>query len=268
LTLAGQKRPHGRCILPMPTGKMLALQLRGFNRWCIIKEEVPMTYFGKGIYTLTTAAKILKMPPKKMRRWINGYTYQKNMVCHSYNPLFKTEYEYDPNDVVISFLDLAELLFINNFVQCGISIQKIRKAAIIASNLLETSHPFAIRKMFIDGKSIFAEIAQKENDTSLLDLINEQFQLGKIIEPLLYKRIDFGNDKYAERWWPLGKKENIVLDPTRNMGQPILNNYNVKTELIYELYKTNHSISEISNWYELDKNAIQAAINFEESLVA
>jgi uncharacterized protein (DUF433 family) len=179
-----------------------------------------------------------------------------------------TEFDYDPNDVVISFLDLTELLFINNFVQYGISIQKIRKAAIIAADLLKTSHPFAIRKMFTDGKSIFAEIAQKESDPSLLDLLNKQFQLEKIIEPLLFKCIDFGKHDYAERWWPLGKKHEIVLDPARNMGQPILNKYNVKTELIYELYRTNHSISEISDWYELDKTAIETAISFEKDLVA
>jgi uncharacterized protein (DUF433 family) len=64
------------------------------------------------------------------------------------------------------------------------------------------------------------------------------------------------------------KKQEIVLDPARNLGQPILNKYNVKTELIYELYKTNHSISEISDWYELDKNSIQAAISFEKGLMA
>ena len=227
-----------------------------------------MNYFGKGIYTLTIAAKILKMNPQKMRRWIKGYTYYKNMECRSYNPLFKTEYKYNPNDVVISFLDLTELLFINSFLQYGISIQKIRKAAIAASKFLDTSHPFAIRKMFTDGKTIFADIAQKENDPSLLDLINKQYQFGKIIEPLLCECIDFGRYDYAEKWWPLGKEGEIVLDPARNLGQPILNKYNVKTELIYELYKTNHSISEISDWYELDKNAIQTAISFEEGLVA
>jgi len=52
------------------------------------------------------------------------------------------------------------------------------------------------------------------------------------------------------------------------MGQPILNKYNVKTELIYELYKNNHSINEISDWYELDKTAIETAINFEKDLAA
>jgi len=227
-----------------------------------------MTYLGKGIYTLSVVAKILKINPNKMRRWIKGYTYYKNEECRSSKPLFKTEFEYNPNDVIISFLDLTELLFINTFIEYGISIQKIRKAAITASSLLNTSHPFAIKKMFTDGKSIFAEIAQKEKDTSLLDLIKKQYQFEKIIKPLLYKCIDFDKHDYAEKWWPLGKKENIVLDPSRNMGQPILNKYNVRTELIYELYKSKHSINEISDWYELDKESIKKAIDFEIGMVA
>jgi uncharacterized protein (DUF433 family) len=227
-----------------------------------------MTYFGKGIYTLTTAAKILKINPQKMRRWINGYTHTKNMECRSYKPLFKTEFDYNSEDVIISFLDLTELLFIDTFIQYGISIQKIRKAAITASKLLNTSHPFAIRKMFTDGKSIFAEIAKKEKDTSLLDLINKQFQLDKIVEPTLYKCIDFDKHDLAEKWWPQGKRGGIVLDPSRNMGQPILNKYNIRTELLYDLYQTEHSISEISDWYELDKNAIEAAIDFEKGMAA
>jgi len=227
-----------------------------------------MTYLGKGIYTLPTAAKILGIHPKKMRRWINGYTYQKNTEHRSVKPIFKAEFENNSNDMIISFIDLAELLLIKNFIQYGISVQKIRKAAITASKILETSHPFAIRKMYTDGKSIFAKIALEENDTSLLDLIKQQYQFGRIIEPTLYACIDFNINNNAEKWWPLGKKGGIVLDPSRNMGQPILHKQNVKTELIYDLYRNKHSIDEISEWYELDKNAIKTAISFEEGLVA
>jgi uncharacterized protein (DUF433 family) len=227
-----------------------------------------MTYFGKGIYTLTTAAKILKINPQKMRRWINGYTYTKNMECRSYKPLFKTDFDYSPENVLISFLDLTELLFIDTFIHYGISIQKIRKAAITASKLLNTSHPFAIKKMFTDGKLIFADIAQKEQDNSLLDMIYEQYQFSEIIEPTLYKCIDFNKHDLAEKWWPQGREGAVVLDPSRNMGQPILNKYNIRTELIYNLYKTEHSISEIGDWYELDKNSIEAAINFEKGMAA
>jgi len=225
-------------------------------------------YLGKGIYTLTTASKILGLSPHKMRRWVKGYTYVKNMEYYSKKPLFEPEFEYNPDDAIISFLDLIELLFIANFIKRGISIQKIRKATIVASELLNTSHPFAIRKMYTDGKSIFAQIAQKENISSLLDLINRQYQLEKIVEPSLYECIDFDNLDLAKKWWPMGRNNDIVLDPSRNLGQPIVNKYNVKTELIYELYKNNHSINEISKWYELDKNSIEMAINYEEKLVA
>jgi len=227
-----------------------------------------LIYLGKGIYTISTAAKILKMSTPKVRRWINGYTYKKDMEYRSSKPIFKTEFEYNSDDVVISFLDLAELLFIKTFVQHGISIQKIRKAAIIASDMLNTTHPFAIKKMYTDGKTIFAEIADKENDTSLIDLIKRQYQFEEIVEPLLYECLDFDKENNVERWWPNGKKGDVVLDPSRSMGQPIINKYNIKTGLIYELCKTKHSIDDISDWYELDKNAIEAAINFEESLVA
>ena len=227
-----------------------------------------MIYFEKGVYSLTTAAKILNMNPQKMRRWINGYTYYKNKECRSIKPLFKAEYNYNSEDVIISFLDLTELLFIKTFMGHGISIQKIRKAAIEAAKLLDASHPFAIRKMFTDGKTIFAKIAKEANDSSLLDLLQKQYQLGDFIESILYECIDFGKDNYTKRWWPLGKDKDIVLDPLRSMGQPIINTYNVKTELIYDLYKANHNINEICDWYELDKNSVKLAIEYEKSLAA
>lgn len=227
-----------------------------------------MSYLGKGVYTLTAAAKILKMDPNKMRRWVKGYTYYKNMECNWRKPLLKIDFEYNPDDVIISFLDLTELLFIKFFIQHGISIQKIRKAALTATHLLNTSHPFAIRKMYTDGISIFAKIALKDNDSSLLDLLEKQYQFRTIIEPTLFNCIDFDRHNYAERWWPLGRKKDIVLDPSRSLGQPIINKYNVRTDLIFDLYRTNHSIEEISEWYELDKKSINTAIGFENGLIA
>lgn len=227
-----------------------------------------MTYFGKGIYTLKTASKILEMNQRKMRRWVNGYTYYKNQEYYSSKPILNTEFKYDPNDVIISFLDLTELLFIKFFIHQGISIQKIRKAAIAATKILNTSHPFAIKKMFTDGESIFADIAQEDNDTSLLDLLAKQYQMSSIIKPTLLECIDFDKYDFAERWWPLGKTKDVVLDPSRNMGQPIINKYNVRTELIFELHKTKHSIKEISDWYELDEESINTAIDYESRLTA
>jgi len=221
-----------------------------------------MKYLGKGIYTVPAASRILGIGAPKMRRWISGYTYYSKEEHRAVKPIFDPDF--NPADAVISFLDLMELLLIKSFVQHGVSIKKIREVAAIVSSKQKTSHPLAIRKMYTDGKWILAQTSDK----SLIDLINKQYQLGEIVEPLLYGCIDFNVDEYAEKWWPNGKGGGIVLDPMRNMGQPILDNYNVRTKLIYELYKADHSIDEISDWYELDKAAVEAAVGFEKGLVA
>jgi len=207
------------------------------------------------------------MEPQTTRRWVNGYTYRKNTGSRQGKPVLTPEFSDTAGATALSFLDLTELLFIRHFIERGISIQKIRKAAAVASTLLNSSHPFAIQKMFTDGKSVFARLAQKESDTALLDLVNEQFQLEKIVEPTLLC-IDFDAHDRAERWWPLGKNGGVVLDPSRNMGQPILSKYNVRTELIRNLHMAGHGIAEIVDWYELDKAVVEAAIDFENKLAA
>lgn len=226
-----------------------------------------MVYLGKGLYTPAYAAKLIKMDSKKTRRWVRGYTYRNEAEQKPVAPIFKTEFDKDSDSGILSFLDLAELLFINHFVKLGFSIQKIRKAAVAASKFLDTDHPFALQKVYTDGKSIFAKLAEKENDSSLLDLIKDQFQFEKIVEPTL-TCLEFGMAGKVEKWWPLGKGKNIALDPARNLGQPILDKYNIRTDLIFDLYKAGRSIDDISNWYELDKDSIKIAIDFEENLVA
>lgn len=227
-----------------------------------------MTYLGKGVYTLPSASRILKIDLGKMRRWVNGYTYRKSTNARSVKPLIKTEIEIHTDKVAISFLDLVELLFIKTFYEYGISISKIRNAADTASKLLNTSHPFAVRKMYTDGKGIFAKYAEENNDAHILDMLNQQFQIKEVIAPLLYECIDFDNYECAQKWWPLGKNNDVVLDPVRNFGRPILDRHNVRTELVYELYKAGHSLSEIREWYELDNTEVEAAIGFEQGLVA
>ena len=156
-----------------------------------------MTYFGKGIYTLPAAARILNISPQKIHRWVNGYTFCKHNETYAGKPLIKPDFGSNGTSEIISFLDLAELLFINAFIQHGISIKKIRIAADNLSTILESSHPFAMQRMYTDGKSIFAELAEKEQDYSLLDLLKKQYQFEEIIHPSLYECMDF-KDYYVQ----------------------------------------------------------------------
>jgi len=220
---------------------------------------------GKGIYSISSAAKLLGMPYSKVYRWVKGYKYSINHNSQFSDSIINADYD-NSSIIAISFLDLIELLFINNFIQHGVSLRTIKKATLIASDLLNTSHPFATKQFFTDGKTILAKIIEKEDDPILIDLVKTQYEFNKIITPYLHCRIDFNKFDKAERWWPKGKKYGIVIDPTRNLGQPIINKYNIRTEVIFDLHNTNHSNKDIADWYDIDLSSIEAAISFENGL--
>ena len=45
-------------------------------------------------------------------------------------------------------------------------------------------------------------------------------QAAKIIKPFL-KELEFVENCGLVRWWPLGDKRGVVVDPARNFGRPI-----------------------------------------------
>jgi uncharacterized protein (DUF433 family) len=227
-----------------------------------------MEFIGKGTYTLSEIHHLTGIPSKNISRWTKGYTSIKNNIDYPHNPVYKKDFSSEYSEQFYSFLDLVEILFINSFEQHGISLQSIRKAADCAAKILKTSHPFAKRVFYTDGKTILARIAEKNNDPDLIDLLKKQYQIEPIISPLLYESLDFNHLELAEKWWPLGKQNRIVVDPKRNFGKPIIDNLNIRVDTIIDLINRKRSIKEISEWYNIDELSIHAAVNFNKKAIA
>ena len=77
-----------------------------------------------------------------------------------------------------------------------------------------------------------------------------------------FKKLDFDNELLAARYWPLGKEKNIVIDPKRKFGHPVVNNSNIYPETLYNLYKGGESIEFISSIYEITTNKVEDAIEY------
>lgn len=224
-----------------------------------------MEFLGRGIYSYKEASAITGVKIDSVRRWFDGY---KNYRSRSHiEPLIKGDYRDSTSKKVVSFLDLIELLFIDAFHNHNISLQSIRIAVTRASSILRTDHPFAMKKFYTDGKTILAEIS-RVNDSDLVDLIKQQYQISEIVLPSLYNCIDFSNYEVAQRYWPLGKNRGVVIDPSRNFGKPIINDINVSIKTIADLLSTGHSDDEISDWYEIEPKYIELAKEYELRLTA
>src|SRR3546814_15438946 len=48
------------------------------------------------------------------------------------------------------------------------------------------------------------------------------------------KGIEFSPNDAPVRWWPMGKRSHIVIDPLRAFGQPITNGEGVPTTILAE----------------------------------
>jgi uncharacterized protein (DUF433 family) len=226
-------------------------------------------YIGNGIYSIRDVAKFAKVSPRSVKRWLLGYKYRQHDEVMYSEPIIKSDYA-DINDIpMLSFADLVEISFIDAFRKLGVSWNVIKMSSQRAIEIIGYTHPFSTKRFHTDGKKILMEIADSEEEVknTLMDLINDQYAIKKVLEPYLYKGLEFDND-IANRWWPLGKEKSVVLDPERNFGKPIVSKESVPTWVIYKSYLAEGSLKKVSFYYNVSFKSIKDSIEFEKNLAA
>lgn len=213
---------------------------------------------GKGIYSIPDAATILDLPKNKVRRWIKKY-WEMEFVKEN------GEYTWgEGRERAFNFYTLIELITVHTLREYGVTFPVIKEAHDRLSTLLETPYPFANSELLSDGDRIFYE-----HDTSLLQLDKkQQFSFTRLVAPYC-KKIDF-HDKtlMAERFWPLGKNHDIVVDPHHHFGQPVLVGTNITVYTIINLLRAGESPEFIAELYELDLKQVEDARRYMKRLAA
>ena len=166
-----------------------------------------------------------------------------------------------------SFLDLIDLRFVREFLEHGLSLQKLRKALAEAQALFG-GHHFAQRSFFTDGSDIYLQV-QKEADALMELLSGGQWVIAPVIRTIAHQ-IDFHEPTgFAERWFPLGRDGLVVLDPRIAFGAPTLVRRGVKTSNVYDLFNgEGHRVEPVAAWMNLEATEVEAAVRWEEQLRA
>jgi uncharacterized protein (DUF433 family) len=231
---------------------------------------------GTGSYALADAARIAHVYPRAARRWAEGYEYRYQGMRLRSSPILQSSVPTIEGETFLDFQQLVEVIFIGLFRRHGVSMPVIRAVARTAAGRYKTAHPFAIANLETDGNTIFAdsvevsrsvETPQHERMSShkiTEDLLRGQTVIRQFAEPY-FKKIEY-NGFGAESYWPLGKDGRIVLNPLRSFGSPIDSASGVPTKALYGMYLAGEEPSAIADWYEVEREAINAAIEFETSL--
>lgn len=223
---------------------------------------------GRGIYSLRDASQLTGIPAARVRRWVEGYRFRSGGEVRSSGPLFRHDYGVAAEGVWLSFADLVEVRFIDAFVRAGVSLNAVRVAAERASELLSQDHPFSSREFKTDGRTIMTELAQDSKAPELLDLVSNQVGFKKLIDPFLYRGLDFGPKNSVARWWHHGGQGKIVIDPTIAFGRPVVAKESVPSRALFEAFRVEKSVERVSEIFEVSKPGVSAAIQFERQLAA
>lgn len=220
-------------------------------------------------YSLAETSRLVGISRDKVSRWIKGYKYTYSWggkeIGGKQNAVVRPkDKEKEP---YASFLDIIDLLFVKKFRENGLSLQYIRKALDEVRERFGIPH-FASRRFFAFGSKMLLE-TPKDSQRYIGLLTGGQIAFPQIVEEI-GEKIDFEDVTgfgLAARWYPLGNEGLIVIDPKISFGRPSLVGRGVATENIYDLYLgESEKVEPVSDWFEIPKYEIQAAVRFESEI--
>lgn len=216
------------------------------------------------------------MRASRLRRWVNGYTYWLHRaharVRQERPPVIsKRELPIVRGVVTLSFLELMELRVVRVLVdRYRLPLQTVRKAAQVAQRTFETRYPFASRAVYIEGQQIFAALSTDPDDAHVIELRlgrTAQIQWALIFEPLM-REVEFHpQTSLAERWWPLGRDREVVLDPAVMFGAPVIAGSRVRTNLAAAMAAVS-SAAATAAAFGIPESGVRAAVELERRLKA
>lgn len=162
---------------------------------------------------------------------------------------------------VVSFKTFVELYIMGIFHEAGVKPQTVIKAHQELGAMFSTKHPFALEKVMkgirCSGNSIYFEI-DGENIIHLDG--TKQFAL-KLIK-LFYTKIDFDENDVATRFWPMGKKAGVLVDPQVKFGRAVLDSLHIYPETLYGHFQAGDPIAYIAHIFEIEEGQVQQAIKY------
>src|SRR5579862_2493313 len=92
---------------------------------------------GVGIYTVPEAARLTRVSPSRIRRWIRGYTYATGAGSKASPPVWQRQLPELGGELALGFLDLVEVRLVNAMLDSNFGWKTIRRARENARALLE-----------------------------------------------------------------------------------------------------------------------------------
>lgn len=219
----------------------------------IVKPELAV--FNAGSYPIAEAARLVGAPAAAIRRWL---------------PLMRGSTGLSPSETrAITFAQLIALKVVKRFRDAGVPLPLIEQLRQTAGETLGVALPFATARFRSDGQKLIGSLLAGARGTAANDWAKCKKAFTQTVGPF-FQNVDFGRTGDAARFWPLGRKGCIVLDPGRKFGAPIDDESGVPAKAIYAAVMAGggQEPQRVAEWLDVSLESVRAAVEFEGRLAS
>lgn len=215
-------------------------------------------------YSLTEAARYLRLPSGTLRAWIVGRPYPTSIGQKTSPAIVQPAQKQPP---ALSFWNLVEAHVLRALrTEHGVSAPDLRKALRFAEDELGIDRLLLRKDLLTDAGRIFLE-----RYGQLVDLSNSgQLALRHALEAHL-KRVEWDARRLPVRLYPFLSPDvalqdrPIAIDPRVAFGRPVVQRAGVSTRAIAERLDAGETVSDVARDYGLSDVEVEQAVLYERA---
>ena len=211
---------------------------------------------------------LLHETPDTVRRWAFGYKRNRRAGKIAHPPLIQTDLPEIEGEKALTFIELVELLYIRAFLRAGGSWKTVKTVANVAARMFDSNHPFALRRLYVHPKAVFAGVEESDGREMLIQLIGHgQHTMPSVVKPYL-DELDFDVNDVANRWWPIGRTGGVVIDPRLSFGAPVVEGTGIRARTLADAYRDelpshkSRTVEHVAWTYGVRPVQVEAALRF------
>jgi uncharacterized protein (DUF433 family)/DNA-binding transcriptional MerR regulator len=169
-------------------------------------------------------------------------------------------------ELLISFEDLISMRVIAILRSLGVSWKKIHKAEDWLRKETGYPRPFAIERVWTETTDVFAEFyegfiaASRGGQLAFTEMIGQYLQS---VHDMLF--VPHNGVRVADSWTP---HEDILMNPRIQFGEPCIKDTRIRTRVLWQLFNGGDSISYLTRAFNLSREQIDHALEWENRLRA
>jgi uncharacterized protein (DUF433 family) len=219
--------------------------------------------FTEPLYTLTEAARYLRVRPDTFVTWAEGYVRHFPGRASVVKGPIVTAFPGTRGTPRVPFVGLSEAMVLAAFRRSGLPMQRIRPAVRILQQEIGLEHALASQRVYSDGAEILYDFAERydEDEIGTLVVVRSGQHVFRDVVADYLKRISYDDDGWARHLvLPITKRKLIAVDPWRGFGQPLFLHGGAPLDSVLARIRAGEPLEDVAADFEVPREDVQEAL--------